>query len=136
VKTKTPGDNQKVIAGRYFDIDRNAATHLANEMQDDGYSMVEIRQTMASLSEATKLFRELVASGKLVHDGSPLLRWCISNAVQIIDSKENLMISKRKAVDTKRVDLLTAIITAMVRVQVLREASDFSKYVMSDDFGF
>jgi len=25
VKTKTPGDNQKVIAGRYFDIDRNAA---------------------------------------------------------------------------------------------------------------
>jgi len=46
------------------------------------------------------------------------------------------MISKRKAVDTKRVDLLTAIITAMVRVQVLREASDFSKYVMSDDFGF
>jgi len=116
--------------------DPYAATHLANEMQDDGYSMVEIRQTMASLSEATKLFRELVASGKLVHDGSPLLRWCISNAVQIIDSKENVMISKRKAVDTKRVDLLTAIITALVRVQVLREASDFSEYVKSDDFGF
>jgi phage terminase large subunit-like protein len=91
---------------------------------------------MASLSEATKLFRELVASGKVVHDGSPLLRWCISNAVQIIDSKENLMISKRKAVDTKRVDLLTAIITALVRVQVLREASNFSAYVKSDDFGF
>lgn len=112
------------------------ATYLANEMQDDGYTMVEVRQTMPNLSEPTKLFREMVASGKLVHDGSPLLRWCIANAVQIVDSKENIMISKRKAVDTKRVDLLAAIITALVRVQVLHEATNFSEYVKSDDFGF
>jgi phage terminase large subunit-like protein len=116
--------------------DPYAATHLANLMQDDGYSMIEIRQTMASLSEATNLFREMVASGKIVHDGSPLLRWCISNAVQIVDTKENIMISKRKAVDTKRVDLLTAIITALVRLPVLREASSFAEYVKSDEFGF
>ena len=116
--------------------DPYAATHLASEMQDDGYTMVEIRQTMPNLSEATKLFRELVASGKIVHDGSPLLRWCISNAVQIVDSKENLMISKRKAVDTKRVDLLTALITALVRLPVLREMSNYAEYVNSEDFGF
>lgn len=105
-------------------------------MQQNGYTMVEIRQTMPNLSEATKLFREEVAKGNIVHDGNPLLRWCIANAIQIIDSKENLMISKRKAIDTRRVDLLTATITALVRIESVREASKIAAYVQSENFGF
>ena len=112
------------------------ATHLASHMQQNGYTMVEIRQTMPNLSEATKLFREEVAKGNIVHDGNPLLRWCIANAIQIIDSKENLMISKRKAIDTRRVDLLTATITALVRIESVREASKIAAYVQSENFGF
>jgi phage terminase large subunit-like protein len=97
------------------------ATHFATELADGGYVTVEIRQTMANLSEPTKLFRDLVAAGKLVHDGSPLLKWSVGNARQIVDSKENIMLSKRKAGDTRRIDLLAAIIDAMRQLDELRK---------------
>jgi phage terminase large subunit-like protein len=112
------------------------ATHFANEMQDLGYTTIEIAQWMKILSEPTKLFREMVAEGKIVHDGSPLLKWSVGNAMQIVDSKENIMISKKKAGDTRRIDPLAAVIDALVRLPVLREIEDFTKYVNSNDFGF
>ena len=99
------------------------ATHFATEMQDDGYTCVEIRQGVQTLSEPTKLFRDLVVDGKLVHDGSPLLRWCVANAVQQQDSNENIKITKKNASDTKRIDLLAAILNALVRYQSLVDAT-------------
>ncbi len=55
---------------------------------------------MPSLNEPTKLFRDSVADGKIVHDGSPLLTWSVGNAQEIVDTKENIMISKKHAGDT------------------------------------
>jgi phage terminase large subunit-like protein len=98
------------------------ATHFAIELSELGYITVEIAQWMKILSEPTKDFRELVASGRLVHDGSPLLRWAVGNAMQIVDTKENIMLSKKKAGDTRRIDPIAAIITAMVRRQSLKDA--------------
>lgn len=103
--------------------DPYAATHFSNEMQDLGYTCVEIRQGVKTLSEPTKLFRELVAEGRLIHDGSPLLKWCVSNAVQQQDSNENIKITKKNADDSRRIDLLAAIINALVRIESLREAT-------------
>lgn len=105
------------------------ATHFATEMANKGFVAVEIRQTMANLNEPTKTFRELVLSGKLVHDGSPLLRWCVSNAEEIVDSKENLMLTKKNSGETKRIDLLAAILDAM------RQYNEIKLADMSD-FGF
>jgi phage terminase large subunit-like protein len=112
------------------------ATMFANEMMDEGYTCIEIRQGVKTLSEPTKLFRELVADGKIVHDGSPLLKWCVANAVQISDSNQNIKLSKKNATATKRIDLLAAAINALVRLQSLKEASFFADYVNSDEFGF
>ncbi len=112
------------------------ATQFLNDAQKEGYTTVEIRQTMANLSEATKLFRELVATGKLVHDGSPLLKWNVGNAVQIVDTKENIMLSKKNAGDVRRIDLVAALINAIVRIQPLRDAVNYADYLKSDDFGF
>jgi phage terminase large subunit-like protein len=111
------------------------ATQFMNDAQKLNYMTVEIRQTMANLSEATKLFRELASEGKLVHDGSPLLKWCVGNAVQIVDTKENIMLSKKKAGDTRRIDLLAALINALVRIQPLKEAVNYSEYLKSEEFG-
>lgn len=111
------------------------ATHFGNEAQALGYTVVEIRQTMSNLSEATKLFREMAAQGRIVHDGSPLLKWCVGNAMQIVDTKENIMLSKKKAGDTRRIDLLAALINALVRIQPLRDAVNYEEYIKSDDFG-
>lgn len=103
------------------------ATHFASSLADDGYTCIEIRQGVQTLSEPTKLFRELVADGRIVHDGSPVLKWCAGNAVQIQDSNENIKISKKYANDTKRIDLLAAVINALVRIQSLKDA-DLSGY--------
>jgi phage terminase large subunit-like protein len=97
------------------------ATHFANELAKDGYTCVEIRQGVPTLSEPTKAFREMVAQGQIVHDGSPLLRWCLANAVAYTDSNENIKLSKKNASDTKRIDLIAATINAMVRLSTLRE---------------
>jgi len=131
-------DREMTNGWKVFEIcyDPYAATHFANELQDLGYTTVEISQWMKVLSEPTKLFREMVATGQIVHDGSPLLKWCAGNAVQIVDTKENIMLSKKKAGDNRRIDLLAAIITALVRVQALRDAVDYAQYIKSDDFGF
>jgi phage terminase large subunit-like protein len=110
---------------RIFELcyDPYSATRFAIDFEERGYTRVEVRQTMPSLSEATKYLRELVISGNFVHDGNPLLRAHVANAIQITDSKENIMITKKFAGDTKRVDLLAASITALIRVAALREAT-------------
>lgn len=112
------------------------ATHFANILQAQGYSVVEIRQGVKTLSEPTKLLRELIAQGRVVHDGSPLLTWCLANAREQQDSNENIKLSKKYASDTQRIDLLAAVINAMVRLQALQDASrDLSADILSDDWG-
>jgi phage terminase large subunit-like protein len=119
-----------------FTFDPYNATHFANELQGQGYTTVEIRQGVKTLSEPTKLFREKIAQGLVVHDGSPLLTWCLANAVTEQDSNENIKLSKKNASDVKRIDLLAAIINAMVRLQALQEASrDLSEEILSEEWG-
>lgn len=112
------------------------ATHLANEMQGQGYTTVEVRQGVQTLSEPTKLLREKIANGLVVHDGSPLLSWCVGNATEVQDNNENIKLSKKNASDTKRIDLLSALINAMVRLQALHEAvDDINVRILSDGWG-
>jgi phage terminase large subunit-like protein len=100
-----------------------------------GYICVEVAQWMKVLSEPTKMFRELVVGRKLVHDGSPLLRWAVANAREIVDTKENIMISKKNASSTRRVDPLTALITAMTRLQSLKDGGGDLSGILDEDWG-
>ena len=97
------------------------ATQYANNLTGQGYTCVEIRQGVQTLSEATKKFRELVLQGKIVHDGNPLLTWCLSNAVEVSDNNGNIKLSKKHKDDSQRIDLLAAVINALVRALVFEE---------------
>jgi phage terminase large subunit-like protein len=112
------------------------ATHFKNQMDDLGYTTIEVRQTMAALNEPTKYFRDQTADNKLIHDGSPLFTWSVGNAQEIVDTKENIMLSKKKAKDTRRIDPLAAAIDALYQVESLRAEVSYADYVNSDDFGF
>lgn len=101
--------------------DPYAARQFANVMQDDGYKCIEVRQGVQTLSEPTKRFREAVVQRKIVHDGSPLLTWCVANAVEIIDSNGNIKLSKKHKDDSQRIDCLAAIINAFTRASVAEE---------------
>lgn len=119
-----------------FCYDPYNATHFANEMTEEGYTCVEIRQGVRTLSEPTKLFRELIMNGKIVHDGNPCLTWCLDNAVVVQDNNENIKLSKKNVSDNQRIDLLAAVINAMVRLQALQDATNFSNYIKSGDFSY
>ena len=108
-------DNLKIKEVCY---DPYNATHFTQEMESGGYERVEIRQGVQTLSEPTMKFRELVMQGKIIHDGSPLLTWCVSNAIEVSDNNGNIKLSKKHKDDSQRIDLLAAIINAFVRALV------------------
>ncbi|EJW20034.1 terminase large subunit [Paenibacillus alvei] len=112
------------------------ATHFTQQLEAEGYERVEIRQGVQTLSEPTKFFRELVLKGLIVHDGSPLLTWCLSNAVEIIDSNGNIKLSKKHKDDSQRIDLIAAIINAMVRAMVGDGRIDLNGHIKDDEFSF
>jgi phage terminase large subunit-like protein len=82
----------------------------------DGLPVIEVNQTMAHLSSASKALERLVLSQQLHHDGHPIARWCISNAVVDIDSNGNIKPSKRRS--TERIDFVSALVTALTRALV------------------
>lgn len=106
------------VKAQEFCLDPYAGWQVVKKLQADGYTCVEIPQRMNQLSEPTKRFRELLLQGKLIHDGSPLLTWAVSNAVEISDTKGNIMLSKRNKDDSQRIDPLAAIINAFARAMV------------------
>jgi len=98
--------------------DPYGARQFANVLTDSGYTCVEIRQGVQTLSEPTKRLREWTMQGKIVHDGSPLLTWCLSNANEIVDNNGNIKLSKKTKADSQRIDLAAAVINALVRAIV------------------
>lgn len=87
-------------------------------MVEEGFKCVEIRQGYATLSEPSKKFLELVASGKLRHGGHPVLRWnasCLSTK----ETNDCLMFAKpERGKDTSRIDGIAATVNAMVKAMV------------------
>ncbi|QOS97561.1 terminase large subunit [Brevibacterium sp. JNUCC-42] len=102
-------------------FDNYNATHFVQELESEGYEMIEIPQHMKHLSSPTKYLRELILKGKIVHDGSPLLTWCLSNAVEIEDTNGNIKLSKKHKDDSQRIDLVAAIINALARAMLDRD---------------
>ena len=97
-----------------FCVDSWGALQIGNDLQDAGYDVVEIVQGIKTLSEPTKDFRDMIYSGKLIHDGNPVLSWAIGNAIcDKVDRNENIILNKKKS--KERIDPIAALINAHVR---------------------
>ena len=108
------------------------ASHFMQEREAAGKTVVEIRQGVQTLSEPTKRFRELVLQERVVHDGSPLLTWCLSNAIEVVDNNGNIKLSKKHKDDSQRIDLAAALVNALVRAFVNERGTDVSEFADSD----
>lgn len=78
----------------------------------DGIPTVEIHQGYRMLSGVTKLFREYVYKGRIMHEHNPIFNWCVSNAVTTKDKFQNEILDKIKSVE--KIDLLAASIFAFL----------------------
>ncbi|MFE7494931.1 terminase TerL endonuclease subunit, partial [Bacillus velezensis] len=110
------------------------ATQFAQQMEADGYVMVEIRQGVATLSEPTKDFRAKVKSKKIIHPKNDLLTWAMGNTVTKVDAQENIMLDKSKS--TQRIDPAAALVNAYVRASQINNEVDLNAYIKSASFSF
>jgi phage terminase large subunit-like protein len=102
-----------------FCIDPWGALQISADLIDDGYTVVEIVQGMKTLSEPTKNFREMVYSGRVSYEKSPVLTWAVGNAVTRKDHNGNIMLDKDKS--TQRIDPIAALINAHTQAMVGRK---------------
>jgi phage terminase large subunit-like protein len=79
----------------------------------DRLPCVAVAQTMAGLTGACKELERLILSGKIRHDGHPVLRWCVGNVVADTDGNGNIKPSKKKS--HERIDGVSALVTALTR---------------------
>ncbi|WP_167332705.1 terminase large subunit [Clostridium haemolyticum] len=112
-----------------FDLDSIAydpwhCQDIADEFEELGVLAIEIPQTFAMLSEPTKDFRAKVYQGEVLHDGNPVLGYCMSCAVEDKDRKENLKLWKEKK-SSERIDAAVSTTISHARMMgILSEGSN------------
>jgi phage terminase large subunit-like protein len=92
------------------------ATQLSIQLQEDGITMVEMRQGFASLSGPSKELLRLVLSGGVAHGGNPVLRWMADNVTAKTDPAGNVKPDKGKSAN--KIDGIVAAVMAIGRASV------------------
>ena len=88
---------------------------IVESLEDEGILCIEVPQTYASLSEPTKDFRAKVYAKEVYYVKNPVLTYCMSNAVEDKDRKENLKLWKEKK-SSERIDAAVTCIISHVRM--------------------
>lgn len=91
--------------------DRWNADHLASRLRDEfGFEMVSVPQSCAGLNLGTRTVEEAVSEGKLLHDGNPVLTWCVASSSPVQDSSGNRKPNKRTS--SGKIDAAVAMVMA------------------------
>jgi len=89
------------------------SSQLVRDLEMDGFTLVEMRQGMASMSPAAKNLVRLLLEKKIHHGGNPVLDWMAGNVTVREDAAGN--IKPDKATSTSRIDGIIALIMALHR---------------------
>ena len=114
-----------------IDYDPWNASEFGQRMENDGFTCVEVRQGVYSLSEPMKDVERLAVQGKIIHFDDPVLRWAVSNVVASADSNGNIRPDKSKT--TQRIDPAAAMITAHSRA-ITDTYVNLEETIMSDEY--
>lgn len=78
-------------------FDRYNSTQIAIDLTDDGVPLVPFGQGFVSMSSPTKQLEVLTRTGKIWHDGDPVLRWALGNVELKLDPAGNIKADKQKS---------------------------------------
>lgn len=106
-------------------VDRWNATHVIQNLEDNGLTMVPFGQGFASMSAPTKEFYRLLMEGKIIHGSHPVMRWMAGNVVVDTDPAGNIKVTKAKS--KEKIDGIVAAIMALDRA-VRHESEGRSVY--------
>jgi phage terminase large subunit-like protein len=90
------------------------AMQTAIELEDDGFTMMEVRQGYKSMSPPMKEIEALLTGGKMNHGNHPVLNWNFDNLDVKQDENDNVRPVKGRD-RNKRIDGIVALINAMNR---------------------
>ena len=84
------------------------AGHLTTRLKHAGAPMVEVPRNVANFSEPMKELDAMILSGRIKHNGDPVLAWAMGNVVARKDAKGNVY--PRKVRDENKIDPAVALI--------------------------
>jgi phage terminase large subunit-like protein len=109
-------DDMETFDVQTVGLDMWNATHLANQLADDGVPLIEVRQGYRTVSPALKEIHRLITLGKkgderLRNGGNPVLRWMVDNLAVEMDPAGNVKPSKKSSAD--KIDGIAALVNAV-----------------------
>lgn len=101
--------------------DPNRAWGVFPKMEKEGVPIVEYRNTVLTMSEPMKELDALIRSGRIIHNGDPILSWAIGNVTGRYDLKDNVYPNKENA--QSKIDPVVATLMALGRAMTREEES-------------
>ncbi|WP_062208043.1 terminase large subunit [Aureimonas sp. AU12] len=111
---------------REIAFDPHLARNMLNNLLEDGFPAVEMRQGWVTMAPAVKELERAIVGGGFQHGGHPVLRWNFQNISVETDKAGNRMFHKGKSRD--RIDGAVAAAMAVARAA----AGDDDRSVYSD----
>jgi phage terminase large subunit-like protein len=111
---------------REIAFDPHLARNMLNNLLEDGYPAVEMRQGWVTMAPAIKELERAIIGRKFQHGGHPVLRWNFENIAAETDKAGNKSFHKGKSKD--RIDGAVAAAMAVARAQ----AGDDERSIYSD----
>lgn len=106
IRAEAPSLNLQAVA-----TDPWQAQQMIQNLKRDGMPAEEYRQTVATMSEATKTLDALMREGRIHHPGNAVMNWMIGNVVGHYDAKENVY--PRKEMPQNKIDGAVALIMSL-----------------------
>jgi phage terminase large subunit-like protein len=97
-------------------FDPHQALMLKQELEAEAASLsaVNVPQNALVLTVPMRMLEGIIQSGRVHHDGNPVMTWMLSNVVVKPDANENIYPRKEKP--EKKIDGVTALLNALCRV--------------------
>ena len=102
------------------------STQMAQRLRAEGVDMLEFRATTQNFSPAILELDAPMRSGRLRHDGDPVLEWCVGSVVGRPDRRGNLYPAKPRP--EQKIDAAVALMMAVGRAM----AEDASESDLED----
>lgn len=107
-------------------VDPYLSRAMSQRLMDKGLNVIEIPQTMLSLSPAMKELERLIRGHQMLHVHNTAARWCFGNVRCAVDGNENMKPMKNRSIG--RIDMTVAWIIAMATAMtVMNTPEDLSR---------
>ena len=101
------------------------AQFWCDDMKENGFDMVEVRQGYKTESEPLKQMKADLIDKKINYNNNPILKWNLSNVAVKTDENDNIMITKEKS--RQRIDGVASLMDAYV--VFVNKRSEYLNYI-------